>query len=170
MHIKKRILTILFALSLIMALPVGAFAVEAEDIQRTIEVELTGGAGRASVTSPAFIEVSDGTMYATIEWSSPYYEYMIVDSVKYLPIQTEGNSTFEIPIILDEEMPVSAQTVAMSVPYEIDYTLLFDSSTIKFVNTGVDAGQIAFMIVGVVALAAILMAIGLASKRRKVDK
>lgn len=170
MHTKKRFFTLILVCFLIMTLPLGALAVDAEDIYRTIEVTMTGGSGRASISSPALIEVTDGVMYATIEWSSPYYEYMIVDDVKYLPVQEEGNSTFIIPIILDEEMPVSAQTVAMSTPHEIDYTLTFDSSTIKYANSAVNAWQIVYMLIGVVALALILIAIGLTSKRRKREK
>lgn len=96
----------------------------------TCEVTLSGGSGRANVTSPAGI-VSDGeTLTATIEWSSPYYEYMIVDGTRYEPIQTEGNSTFEIPVTLDAELAVSASTVAMSEPHLVDYTLTFDSTTL----------------------------------------
>lgn len=68
---------------------------------------------------------------ATIVWSSPFYEYMIVDDTRYEPVQTEGNATFEIPAVLDEEIAVSACTVAMSEPHLIDYTLYFDSSTLK---------------------------------------
>lgn len=96
----------------------------------TCEVTLSGGSGRASVTSPAAI-VSDGeTLTATIEWSSPNYEYMIVDGTQYAPIQTEGNSTFQIPVTLDAELAVSASTVAMSQPHLVDYTLIFDSTTL----------------------------------------
>ena len=95
------------------------------------EVTMAGGSGRASVDSPAKILVNRGRITATIIWSSPYYEYMIVDGVRYEPVQTEGNSTFEIPAVLDEEMPVSASTVAMSQPHLIEYTLFFDSSTLK---------------------------------------
>ncbi|MFR6378865.1 MAG: hypothetical protein ACLUNZ_02580 [Evtepia sp.] len=35
---------------------------------------------------------------ATIEWSSSNYDYMKVDDVQYDPVNTEGNSTFEIPV------------------------------------------------------------------------
>ena len=45
-------------------------------------------------------------------------------------IDRDGNSTFEIPVILDKEMPVSASTIAMSQPHLIDYTLYFDGSTL----------------------------------------
>ena len=65
-------------------------------------------------------------MTATIVWSSPNYDYMIVDSEKYLPTNTEGNSTFEIPVAaLDTALDVTADTVAMSTPHEIEYTLTF---------------------------------------------
>ena len=93
----------------------------------TCDVALSGGSGRAGVTTPTKL-VSDGeTLTATIQWSSPYYEYMIVDGTRYEPIQTEGNSTFEIPVTLDAELAVSASTVAMSQPHLVDYTLTFDS-------------------------------------------
>lgn len=96
----------------------------------TCEVALSGGSGRASVASPADL-VSDGeTLTATVQWSSPNYEYMIVDGVQYDPIQTEGNSTFEIPVTLDTELAVSASTVAMSQPHLVDYRLYFDSATL----------------------------------------
>ena len=96
----------------------------------TCEVALSGGSGRASVASPADL-VSDGeTLTATVQWSSPNYEYMIVDGVQYDPIQTEGNSTFEIPVTLDTELAVSASTIAMSQPHLVDYRLYFDSATL----------------------------------------
>ena len=96
----------------------------------TCAVELTGGSGRASVSSPAAL-VSDGeTLMATIVWSSPNYTYMIVDDVQYDPIQEEGNSTFQIPVTLDQDISVSACTVAMSTPHEVAYTLHFDSTTL----------------------------------------
>lgn len=56
---------------------------------------------------------------------------MTVDGVDYAPVNDGGNSTFEIPVTLDEDIAVSAETVAMSTPHTIDYTLHFDSSTMK---------------------------------------
>ena len=55
---------------------------------------------------------------------------MIVGGTRYDPIQTEGNSTFQIPVSLDTELEVSASTVAMSEPHLVDYTLTFDSTTL----------------------------------------
>ena len=94
----------------------------------TCEVTLEGGSGRATVDSPAALTVADGKMNATIVWSSPNYDYMIVDGEKYLPTNTEGNSTFEIPVsALGVPLSVVADTVAMSTPHEIEYTLTFSA-------------------------------------------
>ena len=94
----------------------------------TCEVTLEGGSGRATVDSPAALTVADGKMTATIVWSSPNYDYMIVDGEKYLPTNTEGNSTFEIPVsALGVPLSVVADTVAMSTPHEIEYTLTFSA-------------------------------------------
>lgn len=101
------------------------------DGRYTCAVTLQGGSGRATIESPAALTVADGAMTATIVWSSPNYDYMLVDGEKYLPTNTEGNSTFEIPIAaLDTALAVTADTVAMSTPHEIDYTLTFDSATL----------------------------------------
>lgn len=97
----------------------------------TVSVSLSGGSGRASIASPTTI-VKDGDTYtATITWSSSNYDKMTVDGVDYAPVNDGGNSTFEIPVTLDEDIAVSAETVAMSTPHTIDYTLHFDSSTMK---------------------------------------
>ena len=94
----------------------------------TCEVTLEGGSGRATVDSPAALTVADGKMTATIVWSSPNYDYMIVDGEKYLPTNTEGNSTFEISVsALGAPLSVVADTVAMSTPHEIEYTLTFSA-------------------------------------------
>lgn len=103
-----------------------------EDGTYTVELTLEGGSGKAEVISPATVVVSGGTAAATIQWSSPNYDYMLVDGEKYLPVNTEGNSVFNIPVDrFDEPMDVIADTVAMSTPHEIEYTLTFYSDTMK---------------------------------------
>ncbi len=102
------------------------------DGQYQADVKLSGGSGRASITSPAELRIADGKAAATIVWSSSTYDYMKVDGVKYTPVNTSGNSTFEIPVsAFDTDLRVTADTVAMSAPHEIDYTLRIDSATIK---------------------------------------
>ncbi|WP_126513827.1 hypothetical protein [Slackia heliotrinireducens] len=71
-------------------------------------------------------------MTATIVWSSPNYDLMIVDGTEYYPVNTSGNSVFEIPVsALDEDLAVQAETTAMSQPHLIDYTLRFDSDSLS---------------------------------------
>lgn len=109
-----------------------AASFEIEDGTYMIEVTLTGGSGKSTIDSPTQITVNGDEIIATITWSSPNYDYMIVDDVKYQPINTEGNSVYEIPVLgFDYEMPVIADTVAMSEPHEIEYTINFISSTIQ---------------------------------------
>lgn len=108
----------------------GAF--QPEDGIYTIELTFEGGSGKAEVYSPAALTVSGGTATAAIQWSSSNYDYMIVDGEKYFPVNTEGNSVFEIPVrAFDEPIDVVGDTVAMSTPHEIAYTLTFHSDTIK---------------------------------------
>ena len=122
-------------LAALLALPfagcAGAGTSNKEPSEYTIEVALSGGSGRASIESPTKI-VRDGDVYvATITWSSSSYDKMTVYGTDYAPVNDGGNSSFEIPVTLDEDMEVSAETVAMSTPHTIDYTLHFDSSTMK---------------------------------------
>ena len=106
-----------------------------EDGSYTVEVTLSGGSGKTTVESPATMTVENQTATVVLVWSSPNYDYMVVDGEKYEPINTEGNSTFEIPVLgFDWEMPVTADTTAMSTPHEIDYTLYFTSDSITKVE------------------------------------
>lgn len=103
-----------------------------EDGTYTAEGTLEGGSGRATISSPVELTVKDGQMTARIEFSSPYYDYMIVDGEKYEPENKEGNSQFTIPMAgFDAGVPVTADTVAMSEPHEIDYEIVLDSATLK---------------------------------------
>ena len=103
-----------------------------EDGSYTVEVKLEGGSGRAAVESPTVLRGEDGKALATIIWGSSNYDYMKVGEEKYEPVNTEGNSSFEIPVtVFDQKQKVIADTTAMSVPHEIDYTLIFDSESIQ---------------------------------------
>ncbi len=99
----------------------------------TISVTLEGGSGRASVESPAKLHFDEtGKCWATIVWSSPNFDYMKVDGQRYDPISTEGNSTFEILVsAFDTPLPIIADTVAMSEPHEVEYTLTFDYASME---------------------------------------
>ncbi len=101
------------------------------DGEYQIAVTLTGGTGKAKVASPTTLTVREGKMTAKIVWSSPNYDYMLVDEVRYEAEITDGHSIFAIPVAaLDTELPVIADTVAMSTPHEIEYTITFDAATL----------------------------------------
>ena len=57
-----------------------------EDGDYTAEVKMEGGSGKASVTSPTGFTVKDGKVTASVEWSSPYYDYMLIGDEKYEPV------------------------------------------------------------------------------------
>lgn len=106
--------------------------IQIEDGTYTIELSFEGGSGKAKILSPATVTVLGEKVTAAIQWTSPNYDYMLVDGEKYLPINTEGNSVFEIPVLVfDKPMDVIGDTVAMSTPHEIAYTLTFYSDTMK---------------------------------------
>lgn len=89
------------------------------------EVLLEGGSGKATLLSPAVVTVDDEEIDVELIWSSPNYDYMIVDDVQYDNEADIGdNSSFTIPIPdFDQSFTVIADTTAMSAPHEIEYTL-----------------------------------------------
>lgn len=98
----------------------------------TVAVTLEGGTGKATVNSPAKLKSENGTMVATIVWSSSNYDLMIVGGEELRPTTTDGGSTFEVPVsALDAPIEVQAETTAMSQPHIIDYKLTFDSKSLK---------------------------------------
>lgn len=108
-----------------------------EDGSYTIELTMEGGRGRASIQSPAQLAIADGAATATLEWSSPNYDYMLVNGEKYLPVNTEGNSVFEVPVeALDAPLTMIGDTVAMSTPHEVEYTVTFHSETLESAESG----------------------------------
>lgn len=116
----------------------GSFDMSAlADGSYTIELTMEGGSGRASIQSPTQITVADGAATAILEWSSPNYDYMLVNGEKYLPVNTEGNSVFEVPVeALDVPLTMIGDTVAMSTPHEVEYTVTFHSDTLQNAESG----------------------------------
>lgn len=106
--------------------------VDYPDGEYAIEVNMIGGSGRASISSPTWMIVKDGKAYARLLWSSAYYDYLVMgDEIFYNQTTDGGNSVFEIPIVaMDENIPIIADTTAMGDPVEIRYELCFYSMTI----------------------------------------
>lgn len=101
-----------------------AASVELDDGYYLIDVTLKGGSGRASVKSPALLEVFDGRGVVELIWSSENYDYMVVNEKKYLPVNKEGNSTFIVPVVAyDSPVAVIGDTTAMGEPHEVQYEI-----------------------------------------------
>lgn len=121
----KKTIAVLLLISLLLC-ACGAKQPEAlGDGEYQVELTLNGGSGRATIQSPAALKVENGQMTVTLVWSSSNYDYMKVDGVKYEPVTLEGGSTFEIPLKNLEDLPVIGDTVAMSTPHEVEYTIVF---------------------------------------------
>ena len=142
--------------------------IELEDDTYSIEVNMTGGSGRASVSSPTWFIVKGGKAYARLLWSSAHYDYMKLNGIKYENETTDGgNSTFTIPVaVFDQPISVIADTTAMGDPVEIEYELTFYKDTIDSVTK---VPQEAAKRVIYIALAIIIVggALNLFVKRRK---
>ncbi|MDE7312956.1 MAG: sirohydrochlorin cobaltochelatase [Eubacterium sp.] len=103
-----------------------------EDGVYSMDITFEGGSGKAQILSPVTVTVKQGQAVAAVRWNSPNYDYMLVNGEKYLPVNTEGDSVFEIPVSsFDEPMELVGDTVAMSKPHEIEYQMTLHSDTAK---------------------------------------
>lgn len=119
------------ALSQAPALTEGQYSIVLTGGQYSIPVTLSGGTGRVGIESPAKVTISPEGAIAVIIWDSPYYVSMEVNGISYGPVHSGETSIFEIPVTLEQDMPVCATTIAMSTPHEIEYTLHFDAASAK---------------------------------------
>ena len=128
---KKTLCAALAILLLLLCAACGQKTKALSDGTYRIEATLTGGTGKAKIASPVALTVKDGQVTATLVWSSANYDYMKVDGVRYDAVIEDGHSVFTVPVAsLGEPFPVVADTVAMSTPHEIEYTITFDAATL----------------------------------------
>ncbi len=131
----KRIIVLLLAAMLLLAFGCKAAEVKKPAIadgSYTVELSLTGGTGKAKLMSPAEVTVKDGAIAVKLVWSSDKYDYMLVGTEKLSPEYVDGHSVFTVTVeSLETPLPITADTVAMSTPHEIEYTVTFDAATLK---------------------------------------
>ncbi|MCQ2553039.1 MAG: hypothetical protein MJ150_01885 [Clostridia bacterium] len=85
---------------------------------------LEGGTGKTTVKTAETFKDLSGNLMAILTWSSKSLDFMQVGDVMYFALGTAGNPcTFIVPVTMDTEMPISAQTSAMSTPHLVEYTL-----------------------------------------------
>ena len=139
-----------------------AVTTELADGAYQMTVSMEGGTGKASVSSPAEVIVKEGRAVATVEWSSPNYDYMLVAGKRYLPVNEEGNSVFVIPVLsLDEPFDVVGDTTAMSVPHEVSYQLTFDSSSAVAASSGASGPSTLPVVLVAAGLAGVALVVAL---------
>lgn len=103
-----------------------------EDGTYTASLSFSGGSGKAKILPDAKVVIASGKAVATVEWDSPNYDYMVVEGEKFFPVNTGGNCVFEIPVkAFDEDLTVIGDTIAMSTPHEIEYTIHIPSESLK---------------------------------------
>ncbi len=106
------------------------------------EITLSGGTGKATIQSPADVHIENGVITAEIVWSSPYYDLMVVDGKQFTPTSMEGGSRFTVEIpSLDTPLDIQAETIAMSVPHMIDYTITVSSKEILTGESGTSSDE-----------------------------
>ena len=128
---RRKTLCIVLVLLLLVAVGCEKKAKALADGTYTVAATLNGGTGKAKIASPLQLTVQDGKITATLVWSSANYDYMKVDGVRYDAVIEDGHSVFTVPVAsLEEPLPVVADTVAMSTPHEIEYTIVFDPATL----------------------------------------
>lgn len=171
----KKITNMLVTVLTVMLLLCGMMAsaeTEWKDGSYEVEVNLTGGSGKASVDSPMKLTVVDGTITATIVWSSPNYDLMVVNEEYYYPVNEDGNSTFEIPLENLEDLAIEAETIAMSTPHMISYVLEINEDSLTALDIAADNSTFHSMTVVIVVLLVVVCVAVIAflfslNKRRK---
>ncbi len=80
----------------------------------------SGGSGRVTISLKTLDET---TGLATISFSSANYTQVKADDKIYLNENPSGDATFTLPLTINGQTPISAETVAMSTPHWVDYIL-----------------------------------------------
>ncbi len=96
-----------------------------------VDITFEGGTGKAYIESPVEVTSVDGDLSAVFVWSSVNYDYMIVNGVRYDNENPGGPSTFTVSLDnITEPLTVIGDTVAMSTPHEIEYTVVWGEKTV----------------------------------------
>ena len=127
----------------------------------SVEFTCEGGSGKGGVEAVE-AEVEDGQITTLcVYMTSPYYDYCIYYGEQYKNATGEGNSSFDLPYV-EESFLLTADTLAMSQPHEIDYTVTLDLDSMKPMEGGMGT-FLPVIISGAVLLGIIILFIVLRS-------
>ena len=104
------------------------------------EFGFTGGSGRATISCSKVV-VKNGNATATIVFNSPNFTWVKSLGTTVYNENKGGNSTFTIPVNLNGETKISAETTAMSQPYTVDYTIYCFIDGTKVTTSNVSANK-----------------------------
>jgi hypothetical protein len=94
-----------------------------------VEFTFEGGTGKGGVEAVE-AELAGGEVKTlVITMTSPNYDYCIYYGEQYINSSKEGNSVFTVPYV-EESFLLTADTVAMSQPHEIDYTVTLNMDSL----------------------------------------
>ncbi len=119
----------------------GAKAADVGEISNaySVAITVTGGTGKATIKSPVEVSETGGKLTAKLVWTSKNYDYMIVNGIKYVDENPDGESTFHVVIDNLDPLTVTADTTAMSTPHEIEYVITFGEVVENGMADGEDA-------------------------------
>lgn len=145
MRMSKRILCILFSALILCAgfslITPSASAAEYEDGVYSVSVSTLGEGWHNSIVSPTTVYIEGGNIYTDIvfvrttsPWHAPVYVSLTTAYGTYTdPVIDESNYTcafYHVHIDSLGEIPFSAVTEAMSMPYSVDYAVYIDPDAV----------------------------------------
>ncbi len=145
MRQSKNVLSVILSLLVLCAcslfLMPGASAAEYKDGVYTADVSTVGEGWHNSVVSPTTVYIEDGAVYVDIvfvrttsPWHAPAYVSLTTDyGTYYDPAISEENYTcafYHVRVDSLGEIPFSAVTEAMSMPYSVDYAVYIDPDAV----------------------------------------
>ena len=85
---------------------------------------VAGGTGKTAISSPQ-VRISNGKAIAQVRFNSGKYTRLFASGRQFEPkTQTDDETVFEIPVVLNENNTIVGTTTAMSQPHDIQYTIL----------------------------------------------
>ena len=101
-----------------------------EDGDYLVAVDVFGGSD--TVETPASMTMHDGDATATLRFSSPNYERLVMTGEEYEPVEaTADSAVYEIPVrVFDTSIPVTFESVASGSSEEVAGSLSFHSGQV----------------------------------------
>lgn len=101
-----------------------------EDGDYYIAVDVFGG--EDTIEDPALMTLADDDATATLHFSSPNYQQIVMTGETYEPVEvTADSATYELPVrVFDTSIPVTFVSMASGAPEELEGSLSFHSGQV----------------------------------------